>query len=706
MTHSNSESCRPHQESLEQAAHQQKLLHVTNDVAAILLQTSPDAFEKNLLRCMGMVASVVEADRMHIWKNYEENGEMYCTRLYDWTKNARPPQDEEFTINIPYAENLPGWKEKLSSRQCVNGIVAKMTRAEQDQLGSQGILATLVTPVFLMDYFWGFVGFDNCREERLFSESDEIILRSAALLFSTALIRNTMTEGIRTSVAQMHAVISNYGGLIWSLDLDMNITLFNGLLLKKLGYGPRDFEGKNIERAIKKGRHLDIVERVKKTYTDGPQDWINEIDGKAFHHHTTPVFDLDGSIMCVVGNSQDISETIRLQKDLERAVVAAQAASHAKSSFLSNMSHEMRTPMNAIIGMMAIGRSANTIERKDYAFDKIGEASTHLLGVINDVLDMSKIEADKFELSEVPFSFEKMLRKVMTVISFRADKQSQNLSTKIDPDIPDTLIGDDQRLTQVVSNLLSNAIKFTPAGGTIRLEARLLRHEGDHCAIQVDVIDNGIGITPEQQAKLFTSFEQAESSTTRKYGGTGLGLAICKRIINFMGGTITVSSAAGAGSTFSFTVYLKIAGSDMEGGAEGHAEEEQMTTFPGRHVLLAEDVEINREIVLSLLEETRMTFTCAENGLQAVQLFEEAPDKYDLIFMDVQMPVLDGLDATRQIRAFDHPSAKSIPIIAMTANVFREDIESCLDAGMNAHVGKPLDINEVLVQLRTYLSSR
>ena len=839
MAHKNDKSNYLHSIEKEQLEHRHILLQAANDVAAILLQSDPEEFEQDLWHCMGMMAQAVDADRMYIWRNHEHNGELRCTQLYEWSETAEPQQDSEYTVDISYAENIPGWEEQLSNRKCVSGIVANMTQAEQDQLGPQGIISIMVVPVFLKDYFWGFVGFDDCRRERIFSQSDEIILRSTALLFANALLRNAMTESIRTSAAQMEAVLSNYGGLIWSIDLDMNIMLFNGLLLKKLGYTPDFFEGKNLNAALKRGRHIDIIERVKKTVTEGVQDWVDEIDGSAFHHHTTPVIGPDGTIVCVVGSSEDISETIRLQKDLESAVEAAQAASRAKSNFLSNMSHEMRTPMNAIIGMMSIGRAANTIDRKDYAFDKIGEASTHLLGVINDILDMSKIEADKFELSEVAFSFEKLLQNAVNVLAFRADERLQYINAKVDHNIPRMLIGDDQRLTQVVSNLLSNALKFSPVGGSIRLEARLLARDDNHCTIQVDVVDNGIGITPEQQARLFNSFEQAESSTTRKYGGTGLGLAICKRIVGFMGGTIGVSSTVGAGSTFSFTVQLKIAGNqaerkrgllkgvtlrnlralivdddketleyfgmicrqmgircdtadsgsgaiqlidqhgtydiyfvdwrmpgmdgielsrrikkndadpsvvimisgtawneienearaagvdrylakplfpsaieacilecvDAESEAETVEEEQQSTTFPGKHILLAEDLNINREIVIALLEETGIIFDCAENGVEAVAMFKAAPEKYDLIFMDVQMPVLDGLDATRQIRAIDHPRAKDIPIIAMTANVFREDIDRCLDAGMNAHVGKPLSIDEVMDQLQRYLNA-
>jgi len=533
------------------------------------------------------------------------------------------------------------------------------------------------------------------------------------------------------------------------------------------------------------------------------------------------------SMLCFVLVSVD---TAKNKSDLE---------SRHKSAFLANMSHEIRTPMNAIIGMITIGKSATDAERKDYCFTKIEDASNHLLGVINDILDMSKIEANKFELSIDEFHFEKILRRVVNVVNFRIDEKRQKFSVHIDQAIPRVLIGDDQRLAQVITNLLGNAIKFTPEQGSIVLAAQLLSEENGVCTVQISVTDTGIGITPEQQLKLFQSFEQAESSTTRKYGGTGLGLAISKNIIDMMGGKIWIQSEHGKGSTFAFTFQAKrgvggragllseevnlstvrilavdddqevleytrdiahsfgvscdtalngeealalvakngpyhiyfvdwqMPGMDgiklsrelkarasaesdsvviMISSAEWSsiAEEAKMAgvdkflskplfpsaiaeiiseclgvdkkqsekaqaesiadIFADRRILLAEDVEINREIVIALLEPTKVGIDCAENGTEAVRMFSEAPDRYDMIFMDVQMPEMDGYEATRRIRALNVPKALTIPIVAMTANVFREDIERCLEAGMNSHVGKPLDFNEILEKLNEYLS--
>ena len=532
-------------------------------------------------------------------------------------------------------------------------------------------------------------------------------------------------------------------------------------------------------------------------------------------------------IACVVLLLKDVSQ-------LTRAKLEAEAANQAKSSFLSNMSHEMRTPMNAIIGMTAIAKSSADLEKKDYCLEKIEGASTHLLGVINDILDMSKIEANKFELSYDDFHFERMLQKVVNVINFRVEEKHQDFTVYIDDAIPDILVGDEQRLSQVITNLLSNAVKFTPEQGSIKLDTRLIKEENGVCTIQIDVTDNGIGISEKQQANLFASFMQAESDTSRKFGGTGLGLAISKSIVEMMGGRIWLESELGLGSAFKFTIQAlrgtgesllrytnaswgdkrilvvddsletleyfteltrrmglncdtavgganacvmienngsydicfvgwKMSGMDsleltsrikkydsgncvalMISSAEWNvieadakkagvdrvlhkpifpsaladcineclgkktlktADRSMVCTgcFKDFTMLLAEDVEINREIVLSLLEETGINIDCAENGAAALRMVSENPQKYHLIFMDVQMPEMDGYEATRHIRALNDQWARQMPIIAMTANVFKEDIEKCLSVGMNDHLGKPLDVQELMNMLHKYL---
>jgi signal transduction histidine kinase len=416
----------------------------------------------------------------------------------------------------------------------------------------------------------------------------------------------------------------------------------------------------------------------------------------------------ESDIQLVSSVSSEIANAISrdlIDRARNAALEQAVQASKAKGNFLANMSHEMRTPMNAIIGMTAIGRNSEDINKKDYAFDKIENASSHLLGVINDILDMSKIEANKLKLSPVTYCFEKMIRQIVDVINFRIDEKHQEFIISIDDKIPSFLTGDNQHLAQVITNLLSNSVKFTPERGRISLTAKLQKETDSFCILQIEVSDSGIGISEEQQARLFTSFEQADSGTSRKFGGTGLGLAISKSIVELMEGKIWIESELGKGSTFCFTVKaLKADETSVVIPVEENCQQAEGDKFEKYTILLAEDIEINREIIITILEPTALKIDCAENGREAAELFTASPGKYNLILMDVQMPEMDGYEATRIIRGFEQENArKPVPIVAMTANVFREDIEKCLSAGMNDHLGNPLDMNELMKKLRKYL---
>jgi PAS domain S-box-containing protein len=503
-------------------------------------------------------------------------------------------------------------------------------------------------------------------------------------------------------------ILKNAPGIIFMFDSDMRFLLGTQRMVASLGFGEmREMQGRSFREIFRKLMPPDWIENTHHICEaamngmkgDSYEESVEFLDGrkKVFMVSITPAEVREGVCGGVVITMNDVTELSNAREEAERA-------SMAKSEFLSNMSHEIRTPMNAIIGMTVIAKSSADPAKKDYCLGRIEEASNHLLGVINDILDMSKIEANKLELSCENFDFAKMIHRVVGVINFKVEEKRQTLELRIDENIPRTLCGDDQRLAQVVANLLSNAVKFTPEGGTIELGATLEEEKDGLFTIRVRVSDTGIGLTEEQKKRLFSPFSQADSGTSRRYGGTGLGLAISKRIVEMMQGSIWVESEPGKGSAFSFVIKAR-GGTETAGGYPPREcpQHEACDDFAGRRILLAEDAELNREIVIELLEPTKITIDCAENGVEAVRMFQADQNAYDLIFMDMQMPEMDGLEATSRIRAIGTQKSASIPIIAMTANVFREDIEKCLRVGMNDHLGKPLDMEEVLSKLREYI---
>ena len=392
-----------------------------------------------------------------------------------------------------------------------------------------------------------------------------------------------------------------------------------------------------------------------------------------------------------VRNQMTIRNQTRLIIDRE----IAERSSRAKSEFLSRMSHEMRTPMNAIISMSNLARSTEDPVKRDNYLVKVRSASHNLLKMIDDVLEISDIEEGKINLVRSERHLSAILRKICDEQSELMKDERQTLKTDIDPSIPEILLFDETRLTQVIVNLLSNASKFTGENGVIRLRAMVKDTAHDQLTLQIDVADTGIGISAEQQKTLFKAFEQVDGSISRKYGGAGLGLYISKSIVEMMGGDIWVNSEAGQGSTFSFTFTAKVKTPEAADGAP--------LSFHGKTALLVEDVEINREIVMAMLEDTRLHIVCAANGLEAVDLFTSEPAKFDVIFMDINMPEMDGVEATRRIRAHGTPEGAQIPIIAMTANILPNEVKSYFAAGMTDHIGKPLDFDKLLSMIGRYL---
>jgi signal transduction histidine kinase/DNA-binding response OmpR family regulator len=860
----------------------------------ILLAHSEADFDDVMSNGIWQLAEAIDLDRVAVFRYIDFNGEMRLRQMYRWDKAEGGTTSVITGANeLPQNKTIASWMGILSKNGYINTRISDLSGGERTFMSLFGIKAILVIPIFTHNKFWGIITLQDLYNDRLFNEDHIDLMCSASHLIANAIIRAEMTrnaddaikelerrEIIRSTLNEMALVFLSQneatfkermtvgmGLIVDKIRLDRvsvwrNSETPHGLLTSQIYCWEREGGGTVSPRPELQNVPVDqFTSSWKKILSgeivlNGPVRLMNDPPA-AFRRYgivsafLTPLyfdseywgfvifedmhyerfFDDDeimrmAAFLCANAVIRD-----EMEREIKDALQQATAASKAKGEFLSNMSHEIRTPLNAIIGMTSIAESTDKTERKNYAIEKIKVASKHLLGSINDILDVSKIEAGKFELSPVEFNFEKILQRVVTVTNFKVIEKKQKLMVHIEKAIPRIMFGDEQRLAQVIANLLGNAVKFTPENGTIDINASFEGERDGICTIKIEVTDSGIGISREQQEKLFKPFQQAESSTSRKFGGTGLGLTISRSIVEMMGGRIWVESELGKGTTFVFTIQLQRVDDktykvpdwgglrilavdddyvildyfkkisercgavfdavssggdalrliekngpygiyfidfympDMNGmeltrilkerkdenayvvmisGSEwGTIEAEAKNTgvdkfilkplfpsnivdsvneflgtgmtkeliaqskpvdrFEGRRILLVEDVDINREIIITMLEPTLLEIESAENGRIAVEMFSGTPEKYDAIFMDVQMPEMDGYEATQTIRALDIPNAGNIPIIAMTANVFREDIEKCLEVGMNDHIGKPINIDEVLEMLRKYL---
>ncbi|MFZ2990533.1 ATP-binding protein, partial [Ideonella sp.] len=405
---------------------------------------------------------------------------------------------------------------------------------------------------------------------------------------------------------------------------------------------------------------------------------------------------------------QDINAHLEQQvrertADLAAAKEAAEAASRAKSAFLANMSHEIRTPMNAIIGLSRLLEQelGDAAQRQRVA--KVGAAADHLMGLINDVLDLSRIEAGKLALEQVTFAPQALIDRIVDMVALAARDKGLQLVVQVPHDLPAAVRGDERRLAQVLLNFLGNAIKFTEKG-QVSLNVRLGCGQSAHCRVKFEVSDTGIGLTSEQQARVFEAFEQADASTTRRFGGTGLGLTISRELCTLMGGELGVSSELGKGSSFWIELPLVcVEGSEALDATlprlTSSAPPAELPSWPGLRVLVVDDNPVNLEITEAMLARYGLVCDCAADGTVAAA--QAQAHDYALILMDMHMPLMDGLEATRRIRAM--PGHGLTPILAMTANVYADDQERCRQAGMNAHLAKPIDPAELTRVLAAWL---
>jgi len=559
------------------------LLQTVNQAASILLDARLGEFENNLSKSMGMIARAVGADRVYIWKNTIHNGELCSTQVFQWSDSYIPPLvNDDQIVNVSYNNTIPDLKEMLSRGECINRMARDMPERTREYLSDAMVLSFFLAPIFVQDKFWGFVGFDDCHRERIFTKNEVAILRSGCLLIGNAYLRHNMTVKIKEKAEE------------------------------------------------------------------------------------------------------------------------AKAASRLKTAFLANMSHEIRTPMNSIVGFSELALDGdNPPKTKDYLV-KILKNSEWLLQIINDILDISKIESGKMELESIPFDLHEMFAACRTVIMPKALEKGLAMHFYAEPSVGKRLYGDPTKLRQVLVNLLSNAVKFTN-NGMIKMQAAVKEIGENSVTMYFEVRDSGIGVSPEQLKKIFDPFVQGESGTTRKFGGSGLGLPITKNIIELMGGKLDVKSVHGVGSKFSFELVFNAvdAANDNLPDEKIVFEDIEKPTFEGC-VLLCEDNAMNQQVICEHLARVGLKTDVAQNGKLGVEMVKNRTRKgekqYDLIFMDIHMPVMDGLEAAAKISGFN----ASIPIVALTANVMSNDRELYLSRGMSDCIGKPFMSQELWRCLMKY----
>lgn len=406
-----------------------------------------------------------------------------------------------------------------------------------------------------------------------------------------------------------------------------------------------------------------------------------------------------------------VTDSIREKEHLESKLRAAEESSRAKTSFLSNMSHEMRTPMNVIIGLDRLAlQDPELSENTRDALEKIGASARHLLELINEVLDINRIESGRMPLKEEPFSIKEMLDQVNAMILSQCSDKGLTYDFSVAGEMDKAFIGDVMKIKHVLINILGNAVKFTDVPGCVAFTAEQTGRDENRRTLCFKIRDTGIGMDPEYLPKLFEVFSQEDDSNTNPYSGSGLGMTISKSIVEMMDGSINVTSEKGVGTEFTVTISLQHFDGELPESEAGFICPEEMNetfSMEGKRILLAEDIELNAMIMMNMLESQNITAETAENGQIAVDMFTEHPEYYyDAILMDIRMPVMDGLAATRAIRSLDRPDAQSIPIIALTANAFDEDVRRSTEAGMNAHLTKPVEPDKLCQTLRSLVAKQ
>ncbi|MDL2279604.1 response regulator [Desulfovibrio sp. OttesenSCG-928-G11] len=729
-------------------------LELALDISQSLFST--EAATTLITRAMAKIGAFMRVGRVRVSRYDEGRGWLNCEN--EWLNPDYAPPSM-LNSSVAFDESHPFYTSYFKEQRPYEAVNDVSQMPGLTYLPAAGIRAFIDAPIYVDGKLWGILGADDCDAPREWTDADSRTLRLVSGMLSALLFRRAADLKLH----RMTSLIEEAPLYITYVSRGGDFQYFNSSTAQLLGYEPEELAARGLA-AIFSERTLAFVRKtiIPGIVHDGRRTFelpVRRKDGTR-RIFSFSGFSIDsGGDMGIGAIGQDITEKKLLEDQVVAAKEAAEKSNKSKSAFLSRMSHEMRTPLNAVMGMANIALGSDKPEKTRDCLQKITGSAKHLLDMINEILDMSNIEADRLELKPREFVFEGLIGKITDHIRPRADDKDQSLSIELDPAIPHAVIGDEQRLGQVIGNLLSNAVKFTEEGGRIELNAALVSETKENCDVAISISDTGVGIPEEKIKSLFTPFEPLDGGVTRKYGGAGLGLAVSQAIVSMMDGTIEVASNKDGGAVFTVTVRLNKVGagaaqdgtkavpggpqtnaitygnnkagaapqSGLKAGTAAATESAgpaaakaadnipapvagppavggEAGLFSDSRILLAEDVEINREIVLALLEPTGVTIDCAVNGREAVDMFSENPGRYDLIFMDINMPEVNGYEAVSAIRSSGLEGAGEIPIIAMTANAFKEDIDHCLAVGMNGHLAKPIMVEQLMEVLRRHLT--
>ncbi len=703
-------------------------LDALHGVAQALLNENAD-FDRRVWNALTILGRTGGVDRVYLWRNHRDaGGALRCTQVSEWSEGAEPQEGKAITIDISYEENIPGWEGTLSTGNCINNIVRRMSEAEQAQLSPQGILSILVAPIIIENVFWGFIGFDDCHRERRWSLVEEGVIKAAGLLLATAIHRHNAMSALRGSEQRFWDITTATGEVIWESTLD-NVLTFVSERIVVFGYSPEELIGDSWLRHVPAGaeeleRQIGLLPNTGGFF----RDLEYRFTGKSGRNHWVRssgflVRDDKGKPAAIRGTTLDITRQKEMDenlhsakealeianKDLERAAEdarslarKAESASMAKSEFLANMSHELRTPLNGIIGMSYLALHRNPEAQLRSYLEKIQDAAGVLLERIDDIFDFSITEEGRVELVRHPFHLGALMELLRENCLLKARDKGLRLFVSVQPEVPEYLVGDNARVQQILLKLLSNALKFTEKG-SISLSVNLADQAQKGVVLRFSVRDTGIGMPPEQLNRIFDSFTQADASFTRRYGGIGLGLTICKRLAELMRGSISVESAPGAGSCFHVTLPFEKADQEQTASLPPGLEEPEDCAnffFRSLRVLFAQGENSDDRNLCNALEDLGVEIHVAENGIAALSLLHS--EIYDCVLADVDAVFMNGCELTRHIRALNNPAVRKLPVLAITPDAVGSTMpEQCREAGMQAALGAhagPEEIKRVLLR--------